>query len=168
MNQQTRDRAGVQYIFGYFIKNQGWQFAPHRFQLHHVKDNILRGQFLTSLWFSHIYHADQAQNYMILGLRGGFSYSKVTQIVNKWDWNSGRCADISLSQMAKMPSIVFWDTFRIDAKKTTNLINSHQEGELFVLDLHGHLLNCELSLRARRHHGGLYMTLPDFTKQLSA
>ena len=166
MNRCIHDRTGIQYIFGYFIKNKGWQFVPHRFQLHQEVKNIARGQFLTSLWFSHIYHLDQVQNYMILGIRGGFSYANITQTTNQWDGNNGGHIEANWSEIVRIPNLVFWDTFRIDGLKTTHLINSHLDNELFVLDILGHIFKHKLSLRARRYQGGLYVTLPDFVRSL--
>ena len=159
MNHVIKDNTGVQYIFAYFIKNAGWKLCQQFFRITHKEDSYILGQYLTSLWYSHIYRAGDIQRYMVIGVRGGFSVLLLSKIINVWDKNSGG----EQEGFPAFPSnIVFKDIYKVPIARTVKEINERQEEETFLFPINGKYTRTPLTLRARKIQNGLYMTLPDF------
>ena len=165
MNQNTHDNEGIQYIFGYLDKKRGWRFPQHRFQLVLEPSGTIVGQYLTSNWYSQMYDRNTIQRYMIIGIRGGFSYSQITAFITTQLVNTNKSfPDIICPQGC---SVVFYDYFEVSAAKTTELMDKCELNETKVVNLSGHRVfsDCSLlSLRIRLYNGGLYVTLPCFVR----
>ncbi len=164
MNQNTRDNEGIQYIFGYLDKKLGWRFPQHRFQLILEPSGTIVGQYLTSIWYSQMYDRNTIQRYMIIGIRGGFSYSQITAFVNTQLLNTNKSfPDVICPQGC---SVVFHDYFEVSADRTTELLDKCEPDETKVVNVSGHSVcsRCVLSLRIRKYNGGLYVTLPGFIR----
>ncbi len=163
MNQNTRDNNGLQYIFGYLDKNSVWHFPPHRFQLINKSSDTIVGQYLTSNWYSQIYKTNTVQRYMVLGIQGGISYSKIVKFIKDDQERNNTVFPNTINPIGY--SVVFKDYFEISAAKTSELIVDGQLEESKVVNCSGIINNTILSLRVRKYNGGLYVTLPSFVRQ---
>ncbi len=165
MEQYTYDHEGLQYVFGYLDKNRGWRFVPHRFQIVNEPNQTVVGQFITSLWFSHIYNPNTVQQYMILGIRGQYSYSALNQLADEDDSNGkNRSPCRERLAIGRGGNVVFKDYFEISAAETKALADDCTLDETKVANTKGIINNSTLSLRMRKYNGGLYVTLPSFIR----
>lgn len=165
MEQYTHDHEGLQYVFGYLDENRVWRFILHRFQIVNKPNQTVVGEFLTSLWFSHIYNSNTVQMYMILGIRGQYSYSMLNQLAEEDDSNGKNKSPCNeWSAIGRGGNVVFKDYFEISAADTKALVDDCTLDETKVVNTKGIINNSSLSLRMRKYNGGLYVTLPSFIR----
>ncbi|MEE9571649.1 MAG: hypothetical protein V3W20_01220 [Candidatus Neomarinimicrobiota bacterium] len=161
---RTRDTENIQYIFGYLDKKRGkWLVVPHRFNLILDNNGGVVGQFITSLWFSHVYEPNTVQRYILLGVRGGINYTNISSLIT----------EIGIEEIASLRfalrgvlNIVYHEYFEISGSKTQETFNTVAgTGESVVINVQGSQNDVILSLCARHYQGGLYVTLPSFARQ---
>ena len=161
------DEDGVNYVFGYYTKYEGWDFVPHRFQIVNQQRHHVSGQFLTSNWFSRDYIKNDTGHFMVLGLNKSFSYSKLKEIIN-----SAIPSQIiyhKLNEAEKELGICFKDYYMIDHEKINNLIednNLKQDSREISFFGYNGLSKLTMCCRIIKDHV-LYLTLPDFTMEFN-
>lgn len=156
--QQTHDSNGIQYIFAYNDTEEGWIFPRHRFQIN--TSEITSGDFISSMWYSSVSSLNENLEFLVLGIKGNFDYSKVTSLVNGSYISYGKNI---LSDYEKSAGIYFKDYYCYTAKQCSELFNN-------VKSIDGHsdlsLVGCNeystLYIKVMSMDGGIYNTTPSF------
>ena len=158
MAQQTCDSDGNQYLFGYFVKGEGWCLPPHRFQIVETNEKQASGQYLTSNWFAKIVNSETDNNYVIIGVKNSFSYSSIKSLLD----SAGENFTDYLTPEETEANITFKDIFTLTDEKINDLLTNGKNNDTFEIPFMGRYQDSILTLRGRMYKDGLYITLPSF------
>ena len=159
------DDNGVRYVFGSYTKNYGWLFCPFSFEISNPKRGSISGQYITSSWFSNVYHVGDVQKYMILGIRGKKTKRDEHLIISKMvnsTWPPP-CLVQSLTKDDVEFGIEFKDIYILDENKSKDIMKEKKVNEHWCNTLEGKYGLSKINITARLlENNKLYMTLPDF------
>jgi len=161
---QTEDSDGVQYVFGYFgtfrgDENPRWIFPRHRFQIANPNQENIVGQFISSTWFNKDYSVGEKQEYLVVGIKGGFSYNVITRLINGALASRGHNR---LTELEKMQKIVVKEYFVISTATAKTLHENHRTNDGFNVTLNNESNKINLILSLRKTMKTLRVSLPSF------
>ncbi len=160
----TEDSNGIQYILGYFGKFVGeeyprWIFPRHRFQIPDPNQENIVGQFISSTWFNKDYPVGEKHEYLVVGIKGGFSYNNITSLINGALASRGHNR---LTELERMQKIVVKEYFVIPAVTTKTLHENHRKSDGFNVTLNNESNKIQLILKLRTAFKTLSVSLPSF------
>lgn len=161
MQQNTCDSNGIQYIFGYFATGRDddmprWCFPRHRFQFANPNTRSPMGQFITSNWFGREAPIGEKREYLVVGIRGKFSYNNITCLVNGALMSRGHNR---LTELERNQGIVKKEYFVIPGGVTRTLYENTTIGHTTLNNISN---NVTLTLCIRSLENSLLVSLPSF------
>ena len=133
-----------------------WCFPRHRFQFADPNTRSPMGQFITSNWFGREAPIGEKREYLVVGIRGNFSYNNITCLVNGALMSRGHNR---LTELERNQGIVKKEYFVIPGGVTRMLYENTTIGHTTLNNISN---NMTLTLSIRSLENSLLVSLPSF------